>query len=208
MTFRRRSTKKSYAGFTIAELLVSSFVLGLLLAVTFAIYRTGASAWLKSDAKSELLQVAQVVTARVNREVEGSAYRSLELDPGGKGIAFLTARDEHGIFQYDPVKLTPKWQQYVVLYFDQAEKTLYRREVSIIGLAQQDAAMPITSLGAGPLATYFQSGQPIGRGIDECRFSVGAEEQMVLELSASKNRYGSETPEKQSVRVVTAFRNR
>ncbi len=204
----REARRRPSSGFTIAELLVSSVVLGLLLAVTFSIYRMGAAAWQKSDAKSELLQIAQVVTAKVNREVEGSTFRSLEVAGDGSGAAFLTARDENGVFQYDPVKLTPRWQQYVVLYFVPAQKTLYRREVSVAGLPQQDAAMPINSLGAGALPTYFRLGQPIGRGMDECRFSVGGDEQLILELSASKLRYGSPTPEKQSIRVVTAFRNR
>lgn len=200
--------RRRLRGISLAELMVSCVILGLLLAAAFAIYRMGASAWLKSDVKSELLQVAQQVSAKVNREIEASSYRSVEIAPDGSGLAFLSAKDGNGIFNYDPVAITPRWQEYVVLYFDQGRKALLQREVPVLGLPQEKAAMPISSLGGGPVANYFQNGRVIAHGMDSCRFSVTASEGIVVEISASKKRYGSQTPENQSVRVVTALRNR
>lgn len=193
-------------GFTLVELMVSCMILGLLLTITFLMYRMGASAWLKSDAKSELLQIAQVVTSKFNRDVEGSSFRSASLAADGSGVAFLTAKDENGVFVYDPVTVMPRWQKYIVLYFQPDNKTLFRREVSVLGEPPEHAAMPIDSLG-DPLESYFSGGQPMATKIDELRFSMSPDEQLVMEMSASKRRYGSATPERQSVRVVTSFRN-
>ena len=194
-------------GISLAELLVACTILGMLLTAAFGIYRMGAQAWLKSDAKAELLQVAQVVSAKVCREVEGSSYRGLELSADGSGLAFPSAKDASGVFVYDPVAVTPTWQKYLVIYFDANRKAIFRREVPLAGLPQQNASMPIKSLGQGPVETFFSNGLQIARGMDGCRFSVTPNEQLVVELSASKIRYGSPVPEKQSVRVVTALRN-
>lgn len=187
--------------------MVSSFILGLLLTAAFMIYRMGASAWLKSDAKSELLQIAQVVTAKVNREVESSNFRSLSVAPDGSGVAFLSAKNANGVFVYDPVSIVPRWQKYIVLYFQSSDKTLYRREISVVGQPQEMGAAPIESRGAGAVETYFSSGQVVAHGMDVCRFSTTADEQLVMELELSKKRYGSEEPERQFTRIVTAFRN-
>lgn len=199
--------KRHCQGFTVAELLVSSFVLSLLMVAAFGIYRMGASAWLKSDAKTELLGLAQVVTAKLNRDVEGSSYRSLAVAADGSGVAFLSAQNEDGVFIYDPVTVMPKWQKYIVIYFDSTAKTLYRHEVSVVGRHQENASMPISSLGEGTLESHFQPSTIVNKGIDELKFSTTADEQLVLEMSATKLRYGSEQPERQSIRVVTTFRN-
>lgn len=194
-------------GFTVAELIVSCFILGLLLTAAFGIYRMGASAWLKIDAKTELLGLAQVVTARINREVEGSSYRSLTVAANGSGIAFLSAKNRDGVFVYDPVTIMPKWQKYVVFYFDNDSKTLLRKEVDVVGKPPENASMPIASLEGKPVENYFQDGQVVQRGIEQLRFSTTPNEQLVLEMSATLSRYGSARPERQSARVVTTFRN-
>jgi hypothetical protein len=194
-------------GFTIAELLISCVILGLLLTTCFMIYRMGAAAWMKSDAKTELLQIAQVATAKVNREVEGSCFESASAAPDGSGVAFLNAKDLDGVFVYDPVTVLPRWQKYVVLYFDPASLTLFRKDISVLGGTQESAPLPIDSLGQGPVQNHFNQGRLVAKGMQECKFSLTVDEQLVMEMSASKLRYGSSTPEKQTIRVVTAFRN-
>lgn len=200
--------RRGNRGISLAELLIACTILGMLLSAVFMIYRMGAQAWLKSDAKSELLQVAQIVSAKVNREVEGSSYRGLEISADGSGLAFPSAKDLNGVFVYDPVAITPIWQKYQVIYFDASKKALFQREVPLAGLPQQKASMPIKSLGQGTVDKFFSNGVQVAHGMDTCRFSVTPSEQLVVELSASKVRYGSPVPEKQSVRVVTALRNR
>lgn len=192
---------------SLLELTISGTLLGLLMTCAFMIYRMGASAWLKSDAKTELLQIAQVVTAKVNREVEASSFRSASVSDDGSGASFLSAQGPDGVFVYDPVTVMPHWQKYVVLYFDAPDKTLFRREVSVLGRPAEQAAMPITDLDGQPLGSYFTGGQPVAHGMDELRFSLSPDEQLVMEMNASKARYGSSAPERQTLRVVTAFRN-
>lgn len=187
------------AGFTLVELLISCVILGLLLTVTFMIYRMGASAWLKSDAKSELLQIAQVVTAKLNREVESSSYRSASVSADNSAVAFLSARNADGVFVYDDVSVIPHWQNYVVFYFQASSKSLLRREVGVAGTPAELAAQPIDVLGGGPVDNYRSAGRVMGSGMDNCRFSFTPDEQLVLEMEAFKTRYGSMSPERPSV---------
>lgn len=199
--------RRRASGLTLLELMVSGGILGLLMIITFMLYRMGASAWMKSDAKSELLQVAQVATSKLNREVENSSFRSASVAADGSGAAFLSAVDSNGVFCYDPVTIIPRWQKYVVLYFQSGSKTLFRREVSVLGQPAEQAAMPIADLEGHPIESYFAGGQPIANGMDELSFSLSPDEQLVMEMRASKERYGSTAPERQTVRVVTSFRN-
>lgn len=201
----RRSCRER--GFTIAELMIASSILILLLGVTFGIYQMGAAAWLKSDAKSELLQTIQVVTARLNRDLEGSSIQSASIAANGAGVAFQNARGANGVFVYDPVRLMPKWQCYLIYYFNPTDGIFYRRELSIAGKPQETTTGPIDSLGGGPVENYFSQGRPLGRKLSGCVFSLSPDQQLVLDLTLTKPAGGSRPPERQTARVVTSLRN-
>lgn len=194
-------------GFTVLELIVASMILGLLMAAQFFIFRSGAGAWSKSDVQADLIRVAQTVSARVNRLVEPSTFQSASVDPAGNGVAFLSAVDASGRFSYDPVTNLPKWQKYVIFYYDSTSQVIAQREVGVVGLSQENIPQPIVSLGSGTETAYFSSGRPFAREVDSCRFSFTPDDQLLVEIIMQKTRYGKDTPEKQSVRVVSNFRN-
>lgn len=196
-----------HRGFTILELMISMSVLGVLLGLTFLIYTMGARAWAKGDTKADLLRSAQVIAAKTNRYVESSTPLSLSAAPDGSAVAFLSAEDEDGVFQYNPVTLLPRWQKFIVLYHDPAARSVNLREVSVVGTPLQDTPQTIEARGEGPVAGYKSGGQPLGREIDECRFTVTPEVQLLTELRSKKKHYGTDAPEVHETRLLNTLRN-
>lgn len=194
-------------GITIIELVVAMSILGVLLALTFFIYTMGARAWAKGDSKADLLRAAQVVAAKTNRYVESSTPLSLSVASDGSAVAFLSAEDTDGVFQYDPVTLLPHWQKFIVLYHDATARTVNFKEVSVIGTPLEQVPQPIDALSAGPVDNYKSGGQPLGREIDVCTFTLTPESQLLTELKSQKKHYGSDQPEVHSTRVLNTLRN-
>lgn len=191
---------------TILEMMVSTAILGLLFTAVFFIYQMGASAWQKGITQSDLQQSAQVAKAQLARELERSTYDSLSVDP--QGISFLSPMDANGRFQVDPVALKPHWQKYVIFYHDPATRSLMWREESVLGSPQELTPGPIETWGAAqPLSSYFNSGRALAREIDSCTFAVTPDKVVSFLWSGQKKRYGSETPEKLTIRSAVGFRN-
>jgi Tfp pilus assembly protein PilE len=197
----------STGGITILELMISLSLLGVLLAATFFIYTTGARAWAKGDSQSDLLRAAQIVSAKTTRYVESSTNLSLSVATDNSAVAFLSAENDDGMFLYDHVSLLPHWQKFIVLYHDPATKTVYFREVSVLGTTLETAPETIDALGGGPVDNYKSGGQPLGREIDVCRFTLTAESQLLTELESQKRHYGSDAPATQSTRFLNTLRN-
>lgn len=194
-------------GFTVIELVMSMSILGLLLGLTFLIYTMGARAWAKGDAKADLLRAAQLVAAKTNRYVESSTPLSLSVASDGSAVAFLSAEDANGVFLYDPVSLLPRWQKFIVLYHDPTARMVNLREVSVLGTTLEHTPQTIDALSAGPVTNYKSGGQPLGREIDECRFSLTPESQLLTELRSVKKHYGSDLPEVNETRLLNTLRN-
>ncbi len=192
---------------TLMETLVGAVVFLLLLGMLFYIYRMGASAWMKADTQVELIGPLQVVNDRLEREVERSVYDSFSLDSSGNGVAFLSAVDANGVFHYDPVTEKPKWQKYLIFYYDPTAGEIRLREVSVVGTPQEDNPAPIETFSGNPLSSYFTQGRVLARGVTSCMFSLTADQQVVVEATAEKNRYGSSVPERVSLRGQAYFRN-
>ena len=191
------------------EAVISMSILGLLTGLIFFVYTMGARAWAKGDAKSELLRASQIVAAKTSRLVESSTPLSVSVAADGSATAFLSAEDSNGVFRYDPVSLLPRWQKFVVLYHEPVSKTVFYREVDVTRTPLESAPQPIDALGNGPVENYKTGGnpQPLGRGIDTCRFTLTPESQLLTELSSTQQHYGSETPETRSTRFLNTFRN-
>ncbi len=199
---------KNERGVTLAELMVAMFVLSLASVTLFLIYKMGASAWMKGNVKTELLQSCQVLAGRVSREVERSIYDSVSLGPGGNGAALLSAQDANGVFQYDPFTERPLWQKYVVFYYDSTAKTVSLREVvGVAGTAQETAPAPIETFSGGAITDYYNGGRVLSREVQSCVFSITPAQQLALNITTEKSRYGSPVPEKVSLRSVATFRN-
>ncbi|GMU51595.1 MAG: hypothetical protein AMXMBFR33_07410 [Candidatus Xenobia bacterium] len=150
-------------GQTLLETLVSLGLLSLLMVLMFAVYRTGANAWMKGDAQVSLIQDLRVVTERLAREVERSAYESATLDPGpnaGTALAFLSSWDEVAQrYDYDPAVGSPGWHKYFVCYYDAPAREVRWLEV----------ALPTPTTTAAPLpglASYRAGGRVLASQVD------------------------------------------
>lgn len=199
------------AAFTLAEVLVAAAVASLLLSAIFFIYRTSASAWMKGDTVTQLRNQTMIASGKLNRDLERSLYSSLSISPDGKAIAFLSATDATGNFQYDVANERARWQNYLVYYLDVDSKLKLRR-VPVVGTPQETTPSVIDSFGPNqPVSNYTSGGEQIAEEISECQFSsellANGNHLVRLRLRASQQRYGSEQPESFELESVTYLRN-
>lgn len=190
-------------GQTLLETLVSLGLLSLLMMLMFAVYRMGANAWMKGDAQVSLIQDLRVVTDRLAREVERSAYESATLDPGpnnGTALAFMSSWDEATQrYDYDPAVGSPVWHRYLVCYYDAPAREVRWVEV--------DLATPTTTAAPLPgLAGYRSGGRVLASQVDRCDFIL-TESLLETRLETSRKRYGSDIPEKLQLDGAAFFRN-
>ncbi|MGE0489600.1 MAG: hypothetical protein AB7S38_10345 [Vulcanimicrobiota bacterium] len=213
---RQRSASRPICGprttaFTLAEVLVAAAVASLLLSAIFFIYRTSASAWMKGDTVTQLRNQTMIASGKISRDLERSIYSSLSLSPDGKAIAFLSATDANGRFQYDVGNESPRWQNYLIYYLDVDSKLKLRR-VSVVGSPQETGPTVIDGFGPNqPVSTYTNGGELVADEIAECQFSsellANGNHLLRLRLRASQQRYGSERPESFELESVTYLRN-
>jgi hypothetical protein len=193
-------------GTTLLETLVGAFVLSLLFVCLFFTYRVGASAWKKGETETDLLQNLQVAKSRLTRELERSVYDSVSVDPNG--IAFLSALDVYGDFQMDNASSTPRWQKYVVVYYDAPARILRWQEIPVVGTPQEMNPTPIESFGAAnPLTSYFNSGREFMRDVETCVFQWTPDLLVGFTWATEKKRYGKNTPDRIEIRSAVGFRN-
>ncbi len=199
---------RARSGTTIAELMVAIFILGLLFVALFEIYRMGASAWRKGEAETTLLQGLQVVKSRLDRELERSTFDSLSVD--ANGLAFLSAMD-YGTrsFVIEPALVRPRWQKYIVVYYDPPQRAILWREVPVVGTPQENGATPIEAFGAQtPLASYYAGGRVVIRDVAAWQIQVTVDELVALTWRVERQRYGKQAPETIELRSVVHMRNR
>ncbi|MCA9792598.1 MAG: type II secretion system protein [Candidatus Eremiobacteraeota bacterium] len=194
-------------GMTLAEVMIAMVLLGLLTGALFYIFRLGSNVWAKGDTESELLGSISVVEAKLSREAERSVYESVSVEAAGQGVAFLSPMDANGVFRYDPITSMPRWQKYIVIYHDPAQKALLWREVPVVGSPTENTAGPIELFSGSTLASFFSGGKVLARELTGCRFWVGPDRQLLVWLEAEKERYGSSTPEHVEWRTAVSFRN-
>ncbi len=75
-------------GLTLAEMIVTVALLGLLMTSVLAIYLSGTRVFHKNDARAELLGEAQVLAKRLSQDLEQSSLSGVTLGP--ESIAFLS----------------------------------------------------------------------------------------------------------------------
>lgn len=191
------------------EVLVGMFLLLLLLSVLVMVFQTGANAWSKADAETELLQTLQVLVTRVERDGERSAYDSLQLLPG-MAVSFLSPQEPDGTLALDPLKRRPKWRAYVIYYYDPALKAVLRKEVPLApGSPEESEAAPIESYGTGqPLSDYLYGGDYAGWRISRFEPSVPVDSELLhIDIEAGRERYGRSAPETATLSTTIHFRN-
>lgn len=198
-------------GITIVELLVASFVLGLLGLLTVALFRTGASSWKKLEAQSSMLAEYEVLNEKLSREIQRSVYASAStaVSPDGSTLAFLSAIDEHGVFVLNPTTHEPEWQKYLIFYFHQPTRKCYMAELPLAaGSPEKDTPETLENYdaGSGNLNDYRKDGRLLMTDLDVCNFTL-ADSMLNLEIGGSRSRYGSSQPEVLKMTNSTAFRN-
>lgn len=191
--------------------MVASTVLGLLGLLTVALFRTGASGWKKMEAQSSMLADYEVLTAKLSREVQRSVFASASMaaGPNGSTVAFLSAMDPNGVFAVDTTTYQPKWQKYLVFYFDEPNRNLYLTEVPLAaGSPEADIPEPIENYDAGTnnIEDYRTDGRLLMQDLDTCTFTLD-NEMLIVEVTGSRKRYGDSDPEKLHMISRAAFRN-
>ncbi len=181
-------------------------MLGLLVTVIFAIYRMGASALMKADAESELLQGLQNATRRFARDAEQTVYDSVTVAPDGQAVSFLSA--VYGTGYAVDGNGRPQWQRFVVYYYEPPSGRFLRREVELVAPLPVAETIEVTGL---TLSDYTNSGALLARHVHDCEFRVDLQPPtgtpiLSLALGARKARYGREDEE--LVRLGTAVRMR
>ena len=195
---------------TLLEIMVASSILLLMMGVLFSVYRMGASAMMKGTVHTELVQETNVACHRLTREVERSIYLSLSSTsaPAAPGVSFLSAVNGSDLFAYDNATTMPRWQNFLIFYYDPVALELRLRKVPTVGTPTEGAPRTIELFGAAlPLATYLTGGTVVSRSISACAFNVTPEQQLIMEITAQKKRYGSPTPESYKQRTLVNFRN-
>ncbi len=200
------------SAFTLAEVTVASFVAVLLMMAAFFIYRTSVSVWMKGDSSTEVRNAAVVALQKVSRDLERSIYDSVSVSADQRGVVFLTALDDNGRFQYDPVNQWSLWQAYHVYYFDPPTRSLRLRRVPVVGTPQETVPTRIESFGPSqPVDTYLNSGQLVAPNLDAGQFGLEASFSgaplVRMIFRSDKKRYGSERLESYGVNSVIHLRN-
>lgn len=199
-------------GMTLGEVLVGIAVVALLMGVTFAIYQMGASAFMKGNTRSELMQDALVTVEQLTREVERSVYGSVSLTEDGTAVAFLSAvNPDTGRFEIGLDTSKPLWQRYVICYYDAEKDEVRWQEVRLAAGADEITTPgPIERYNPGsgtkPLADWISGGKVLARNIASCRFQF-EDRLMTVTLEGKKKRYGSQKDEEVKLSSTALFRN-
>ncbi len=181
-----RAPLKRNRGLTVAELLISALVFGLLTMLIFAFFKMALAAWAKTDGENTVLSTARMVGQRIVAQVQESSVEGLTVDASGIALGLLSARDEGGQVQRD-ADLALLWQEYRVYWWDRTTARMMVRE-----LAQSPSPEPLpmtaADLGSGPqpLAFYCSGGRIVARNIALTQFELGGQVLKVKLMTAVK----------------------
>jgi hypothetical protein len=157
-------------GFTVLELIISIFLLGLLLAAVFVVFFQGAKAWRQSDAYSDLQQQGAILLAQLSKEVEQSCLPGLSLE--SQSIGLLSAVDTSGQFQFTSGG-SPAWTGYVLFYRD-SENVIRRLDLTAPTQVAPPRPIEETDMGAGldPFSTYLSGGRSVAKMVGDFTLSI------------------------------------
>jgi prepilin-type N-terminal cleavage/methylation domain-containing protein len=196
-------------GYSLIEVVVAMGILTLLLAIAFNAFVTGANAWQKGDAQTELLQNCQLTTTRLSHEAERTIYGSVTVAANGQAVSMASAvYASTGQFAVDPASSNLQWQNYLIFYYDASLYAVCEQTVPIS--PPTFTPVPIEQYNAGngpqPLSSYLNNGTPIAH--DVTQFNVHqAQTLLTVNVTAQKGRYGSQAPETVSTYAVAHMRN-
>lgn len=173
-------------------------ILAMMMTMMFVIYQQGAHAWKKSEAQTDLVHSARGVSARLEREVERSAFDSAALD-AQTAVAFLSSYDDATQrYDYDPLNRCPVWHKYLICYYDAARREVRWKELPI---AATTIPTPLATLAA-----ERTGGVVLATDVTRCEFTL-SDRFLQLTLELQRKRYGSQAPETIQLPCSMYFRN-
>ena len=193
-------------GFTLGELLVGALVTGLLLTMLFAIFRTGASAWHKTDTQADLTGALQRIGAHFVSNLEQADLQTVQVSPDGRILSAVVATDAAGNLHRD-ANGDLLWQRYVLFWWDSASGQVFTRELPHANIPQGEFLTDV-NLGSGPqpLSFYATTGRRLA--VDITDFEVDYSGQIAsMRVVGTHQRYGSERPETVVMRFTARPRN-
>ena len=202
------ASDKRRQGFTLIELTIAgAMFLGLLGLLLFTNHQS-MRAMLKGTTQSDFLQSTQVLAKMLSRHVQFASPASLSLAADGSGMAFLSAENDQGDFQFDPALSQAIWQKYQILYWDSTEEEIRQAEQDVRGFPEQTNPGPIENWDAAqPIETYFTDGKPVLRNVTSATFLQPSPATIELDVILKKERALSQGPETYKFRLVRNLRN-
>lgn len=147
-------------GHTIAEMLVSIVLLGIILGALLYFYLVGTRAIAQGDLRTELNREMQMAATNLTREIETSCYDGLSTGPNG--MALLSAVPVGGGTPNLGADGSVVWRKYVVYWLDVPTQNLMRKEYDI---PASTTGQPVESWEGKTLPDYFLDGRVVARHI-------------------------------------------
>lgn len=181
--------RRRTAGATLIDILVASFVLGLLTTMLFALFRTGIVGLKKVENQSELLRELQLLSLKISRELQESSFRSLSVSPDGHTVAFLSADDANDNFQMDEFG-RPLWQKFILYHFDATESVVRRTEVPYLS-PEPGSPQTLEVYTGDELIDHVNSGTPVlvAKHVEECQWRAEPPSLLEFGFRVEKRRY-------------------
>lgn len=198
-----RPTSTRSSGFGLLELVVSAALLTLLIGLQLLLIGKGSSTWHKVDTQAQLQQSLQAVLARVVREAQGSTWAGVSVAPNILSLVSAHHNEEPMALGSGGYLL---WKRFCVFYLEAGEIRLALHAWPAPGEVPRPIEQFDFGDGLRPLTFYAREGQRLAS--DVTRFEVSREQGMLLvQLSATRRRYGSQRPEVASFRQEVFLRN-
>lgn len=195
-------------GHTLVELLVCTVLLGMLLGMVLAVYVTGASAWSKGDARTELVAGAQLAVSAMVQDLERSSPQSLSVSPDLQAVSALSPLDDQGQFKLDD-QGRPIYQRWV-LYSLNPKGELLRTQVPWTEAETvRVSPIPIEQLAPPQTIVDYLGGQSkvVARNLTRAQFKLLPDQTVSLQVELQKKRYGSPNPETVRLETLVKARN-
>lgn len=161
-TWRPSSSRR---GMTLAEALLSTGLLGMILVGVYASLVLAMRYQAKLSDSVETFQRALLVTTQTSYALGNGAQRSLVVEP--EGFAFVSARPERGTFTHDPTGML-QWHCFEFFYLEQG--SLYRGTVGFPATVSLPATPPLATLRVDPAASRVL----VAEGVEELIMTSGS----------------------------------
>ena len=178
-------------GFSLVELMISTGLLFLLIILIGALHITSHKAYAKTGASQELTGEGNLFTRLLSSELQRSAFLSVSVEPDGKALSFLSAKQSDGSVAYN-ASGTQIWDHWVIFYLEGEE--LRRREFPWVdGPTVRETPVTIEAATGIPLAAYLTGeGKTLSRQVESFRVEALPGTQLVQYQLELQSRLDSE----------------